>query len=389
MAGRPAMRIGERGKITRKYLGGGVWMARCRYRDTDGVVRIVERRGPADENDHHGKLAEDLLIEALMQRRPPTGANEISLDTLVMSLVDQHLTRLAEDGRAIRTMDTYRYDAKKLGKFLGGVRVGEATPARLDAALRSMKSTHGATMARRSRTLLRGGMQLAVLNNVLGANPVRDVQMIKSARPPQGATALTADGLADLLDRLRASESCRKSDLVDPITLLIATGLRRSELLALWWTDFDAEAATVAVSAKVVRKRGAGLIRVDETKTAAGLRTIPLPAFAVEGLTARRGLPFLGQQRMIFPSSAGTLRDPDNFNKQWREARADLGVPDVTSHSFRKTVATLIDDAGLSARIGADHLGHAKVSMTQDRYMSRGRVHPEVATVLDRAVHKR
>ena len=66
--------------------------------------------------------------------------------------------------------------------------------------------------------------------------------------------------------------------------------------------------------------------------------------------------------------------------------RDDLGMPEVTSHSFRKTVATLIDDAGLSARIGADHLGHAKVSMTQDRYMSRGRVHTQVADLLDRAV---
>jgi integrase len=61
-------------------------------------------------------------------------------------------------------------------------------------------------------------------------------------------------------------------------------------------------------------------------------------------------------------------------------------MPDVTSHSFRKTLATLIDDAGLSARIGADHLGHAKVSMTQDRYTSRGRVHNQVADLLDRAV---
>lgn len=39
-----------------------------------------------------------------------------------------------------------------------------------------------------------------------------------------------------------------------------------------------------------------------------------------------------------------------------------------------------------SARIGADHLGRAKVSMTQDCYMSRGHVHPQVADVLDRAV---
>jgi hypothetical protein len=46
----------------------------------------------------------------------------------------------------------------------------------------------------------------------------------------------------------------------------------------------------------------------------------------------------------------------------------------------------LIDDAGLSARIGADQLGHAQVSMTQDRYMSRGRVHHQVAQLLERTV---
>ncbi len=69
--GRPPLRIGAHGKITRAYLGGGVWMARCRYRDSDGVTWRVERRGPPDEHDQHGKLAEDALIEALAQRRRP------------------------------------------------------------------------------------------------------------------------------------------------------------------------------------------------------------------------------------------------------------------------------------------------------------------------------
>ena len=64
-----------------------------------------------------------------------------------------------------------------------------------------------------------------------------------------------------------------------------------------------------------------------------------------------------------------------------------LGVAEVTTHSFRKTVATLIDDEGLSARVGADHLGHSKVSMTQDRYMARGRVHTQVAELLDRTIN--
>jgi integrase len=51
---------------------------------------------------------------------------------------------------------------------------------------------------------------------------------------------------------------------------------------------------------------------------------------------------------------------------------------------FRKTVATLIDDEGLSARIGADHLRHSRISMTQDKYMPRGLVHTTVADMPDR-----
>jgi hypothetical protein len=42
-----------------------------------------------------------------------------------------------------------------------------------------------------------------------------------------------------------------------------------------------------------------------------------------------------------------------NLHARWRKVREDLGVPDVTSHSFRKPLATLIDEEGLSARIGA------------------------------------
>ena len=70
MAGRPQLRIGQHGQIKREYLGGGVWVARCRYRDTDGVVRRIERKGPPDEFDKHGKLATDALLEVLVQRRP-------------------------------------------------------------------------------------------------------------------------------------------------------------------------------------------------------------------------------------------------------------------------------------------------------------------------------
>jgi integrase len=195
---------------------------------------------------------------------------------------------------------------------------------------------------------------------------------------------LTADQLRALLERLRASEECRTLDLVDPITLLVATGLRESELLGLLWSDFDADTGTLSVTGKVFRANGQGLQRYHTAKSEAGLRTLPLPRFAIDVLTERRQVPFLGEQQMIFASTAGTLRDPNNFNKQWRRVRDGLGAPTATTHSFRKSLATLIDDEGLSARIGADHLGHTNISMTQDKYMSRGRVHTQVAELLNR-----
>lgn len=48
-------------------------------------------------------------------------------------------------------------------------------------------------------------------------------------------------------------------------------------------------------------------------------------------------------------------------------------------------MATLIDYEGLAARIGPDHLSHPHVSMTQNIYMTRGRVHAQ-PELLDRAV---
>ena len=279
MPGRTPLRIGQRGKISRTYLGGGVWEAKCRYRDTDGVTRQVRRRGPPDEYDRYGKLAEGVLIESLAERRPPT--DEIGPDTAVMTLVEAHLDRLAEDGRSPATQDTYKLVAGKLRAKLGGVRVAEANPGRIDAVLRAMTNTHGPGMARQAKTILSGALQLAVMANALAANPVRDVAAIKSKRPPKGAPALTVEQLRNLLAGLRTSDYCREYDLADPFTLLIATGLRRGELLGLRWSDYNEAAGTLAVCGKVVRVTGKGLVREDETKTAAGRRTIALPRFAI------------------------------------------------------------------------------------------------------------
>jgi len=56
----------------------------------------------------------------------------------------------------------------------------------------------------------------------------------------------------------------------------------------------------------------------------------------------------------------------------------------VTSHTFRKTVATRMEEAGCTPREVADQLGHSKVSMTQDVYFGRGVVVAAAAKILER-----
>jgi integrase len=126
---------------------------------------------------------------------------------------------------------------------------------------------------------------------VLDANPVRDVEAVERTAKPKGAVALSGDELRTLLGKLRASDNCKEFDLVDPVTVLIATGLRRSELLALRWSDFDEQTGRLTVAGKVVRAAGTGLVRLDDTKSDAGHRTVAREMLSVYGCATTASAP--------------------------------------------------------------------------------------------------
>jgi hypothetical protein len=68
-------------------------------------------------------------------------------------------------------------------------------------------------------------------------------------------------------------------------------------------------------------------------------------------------VPLNGATEVVFPSPKGALRDPHNTSSNLRRALDAAGFPWVTSHVFRKAVATLMDHAGLSS--GPAVIGHA------------------------------
>ena len=97
---------------------------------------------------------------------------------------------------------------------------------------------------------------------------------------------------------------------------------------------------------------------------------------------------FLGVRHAdpLFPDVLGGFRDPANVRRELREARGKEALAWITSHTFRKAAATILDEAALSARLVADRLGHARPSMTQDLDLGRRAVDSQAALALEAAL---
>lgn len=85
---------------------------------------------------------------------------------------------------------------------------------------------------------------------------------------------------------------------------------------------------------------------------------------------------------VIFPSSTGTLRDPHNLRRQWWDARHAAGFDWVVPHSFRKTVATMIDRE-TSTMDATAVLGHSEVGVTEQHYVERAAIAPDMSVLLE------
>lgn len=115
--------------------------------------------------------------------------------------------------------------------------------------------------------------------------------------------------------------------------------------------------------------KGKGLV-AKRVKSRTSERGLLLPWWCVELLRARR-VRLGAVEGPVFPDSRGGWRDRSNVGKTFRQVRGGSDFEWVKTHTYRKTVATLLDQSGATARMVADQLGHSRVSMTQDVYLSR------------------
>lgn len=414
---RPRMKVGEWGRValtpqdynptTGRYekAPDGTrkpdrWRARAKVRDADGRVRDVERYA-----DTRAKARRELEAALRERTRVATEAGGITPATTVAQAatlwLDDLRLRAATSGVVSpNTLAAYAATVERYVHGKGGspgplaaLTMREVTVAALDRALQHIARENGHGAAKMARTVYNGIFGMAVRHGALNGNPVRDVSPLRRPKtPPKGgrdtSRALTRAERDQLLAYVEGDDYAQRYDLADLVAFMAGTGVRIGEALALRWEDVDLKAGTAHIRATLVRSAGHGNRIQEGTKTRAGDRTVRMPEWLVRRLTERRkALMVSGRlagssEPVVFPSPRGHLRDARNTQRQLRRVFDEAGFPWATAHTLRKTVATLLDEADLSAREIADQLGHARPSLTQDVYMARHRVSERVADVL-------
>ncbi len=155
-----------------------------------------------------------------------------------------------------------------------------------------------------------------------------------------------------------------------------ATGCRRSELLALRWSDVDLKGQRVKVRQAVNTVTG----EMKGTKSGRA-RVVDVDKTTVAGLKAWRShrgslsLDFVRGDALVFGDLSGNVRNVNSvsmmFTYRVGKARKALGaeaVPDLTLHGLRHTHATLLLEAGENPKVVQERLGHASITITMDIY---------------------
>ncbi|NQJ69366.1 site-specific integrase [Streptococcus suis] len=217
-------------------------------------------------------------------------------------------------------------------------------------------------------------LQYGVSLQLLPFNPARDVILPKVPKPENKAIKFIAPKhLKTFMAYMEQLANKNFSYFFDYVlySLLLATGCRFGEVVALEWSDIDFENGTISITKNYSR-----LLKIVGTpKSKAGNRVISIGQKMLNLLRL-----FKNRQRQLYlevgaPASPVVFAIPtkEYQNMATRQEALDrrlreCGCPRFTFHAFRHTHASLLLNAGISYKELQYRLGHATLAMTMDIY---------------------
>jgi integrase len=174
----------------------------------------------------------------------------------------------------------------------------------------------------------------------------------------------------------RFLDAARETDYYVFFAILLYTGLRRGELLALRWRNLDIDSGKLSV-VETAYKLSNGDYVIKEPKTPNSRRTITLSTSLIELLKAYRADQELLRIQLdvtldiddfVFIRQDGSPINPNAVTLAFRRILNKAGLKGIRIHDLRHTHATLMLKAGIHPKVVSERLGHATVAFTLDTY---------------------
>lgn len=202
------------------------------------------------------------------------------------------------------------------------------------------------------RTTFGTGLAAAEMQGI-PSNPARQTKLPRRG-PVAEKTPIAPEKIRQLLEAL--PEPSRSL-----AWLLVLTGLRIGEVLAVRWRDID-----LALGCLRVRQTGYEG-RFDDPKTRRSKRTVPLGAKGIEVLSAFKPQ-CIDPEALVFATRRGTPFSRRNLlNRQLAPTCGKLGIEGVTW--LRHANATLLDAVGTPLGTVKALLGHSSAEVTREIYL--------------------
>jgi integrase len=334
----------------KRKAGPDVWVFRYR----DGESNRKEKVGTVEQFPTKTKALKACELVRVNLNR------EIRSPRTVAELVTHYTDKeLSADGRkAHSTREVYGSYIKTWILPAWGTRsLSDVKAVGVEAWLSTLPLANGSKA--KIRNVMSTIFSHAIRYEWLNRNPIAMVR--QSAKRERLPDVLTAEEIGALVAELNGP--CRIA-----VLLASCTGLRVSELLALQWSDVDFDKAEIRPCRAIVDQV------VGSLKTEASGKAVPIDAALAEVLLDWRGrCPYNQDGDFLFgsPEMNGSQPYwPDSLlRKVVRPAAVRAGITaHIGWHSFRRTLATLLQASGVSVKATQDMLRHASSRLTMDLY---------------------
>lgn len=225
---------------------------------------------------------------------------------------------------------------------------------------KSLASLHG---------LLHKAFKQAVASGLIASNPFDGVQLPRVQKPD--LHPLMDDDVRRFLEAL-------KGDRLEAFfTLILFSGLRISEAVALHWADVDLDAGLIAVHRQIQKDPGGGYIFAVSTKSGRP-RTVTIPASICTVLRRHRaqqaewrfaaGPVWADTEGLVFTNEVGDFLKHSTVRHRFKKIVGSVGLPQVRIHDLRHSYAIAALQSGIDARTLQAQLGHSNIATTMNVY---------------------